>query len=126
MSFNRGDPHGIYSQNHQCHVGWFGAVPDSIQCGDCGSECGVCCEERKGNRPSLLKCDEEIRQGIETVRGDVLRVEGDNLLVQRSDGKEMRVHLDETTQMFGYVGPGEHVEAKVNKQRHALSICLAE
>jgi hypothetical protein len=84
------------------------------------------CEERKSNQPNLLKCDEEIRQGIETVRGDVLRVEGDNLLVQRSDGKEMRVHLDETTQMFGYVGPREHVEAKVNKQRHALSICLAE
>ena len=87
---------------------------------------GSDCEERKGNRANLLKCDEEILQGIETVRGDVLRVEGDNLLVQRSDGKEVRVHLDETTQMFGYVGPGEHVEAKVNKQRHALSIRLAE
>jgi len=87
---------------------------------------GSDCDERKGNQPNLLKCDEEIRQGIETVRGDVLRVEGDNLLVQRSDGKEVRVHLDETTQMFGYVGPGERVEAKMDKQGHALSIRLAE
>ena len=94
----------------------------AIAAGSGGSDCA----ERKGGHSNLLKCDEEIRQGIETVRGDVLRVDGDNLLVQRSDGKEVRVHLDETTQMFGYVGPGERVEAKVNKQRHALSIRLAE
>jgi hypothetical protein len=56
----------------------------------------------------------------------VLRVEGDTLLVKRSDGKEVRVHLDETTQMFGYVGPGERVEAKTDKLGHALSIRLAE
>jgi hypothetical protein len=87
---------------------------------------GSDCAERKGGQPDLLKCDQEIRQGIETVRGDVLRVEGDNLLVIRPDGKEVRVHLDETTQMFGYVGPGERVEAKMNKQGHALSIRLAE
>jgi hypothetical protein len=84
------------------------------------------CAEGKGALSDLLKCDQEIRQGIKTVRGDVLRVEGDTLLVKRSDGKEVRVHLDETTQMFGYVGPGEHVEAKMDKLGHALSIRLAE
>ena len=56
----------------------------------------------------------------------MLRVEGDTLLVQRSDGKEVRVHLDETTHMFGYVGPGERVEAMMDKLEHALSIRLAE
>ena len=87
---------------------------------------GPDCAERKGGHPDLLKCNQEIRQGIETVRGDVLRVEGDSLLVQRPDGKEVRVHLDETTQMFGYVGPGERVEARMDKQGHALSIRLAQ
>ena len=87
---------------------------------------GSDCAEGKGGRPDLLKCDQEIRQGVETVRGDVLRVEGDSLLVQRPDGKEVRVHLDETTQMFGYVGPGERVEARMDKQGHALSIRLAQ
>ena len=87
---------------------------------------GPDCAEGKGAPSDLLKCDQEIRQGIKTVRGDVLRVEGDTLLVKRSDGKEVRVHLDETTQMFGYVGPGERVEAKMNEQGHALSIRLAE
>lgn len=51
---------------------------------------GSYCAERKGGQPNRLKCHEEIRQGIETVRGDVVRVEGANLLVQRSDGKEER------------------------------------
>ena len=56
----------------------------------------------------------------------MLRVEGETQLIKRSDGKEMPVHLDETTHMFGYVGPGEHVEAKMDKLGHALSIRLAE
>ena len=56
----------------------------------------------------------------------MLRVEGDSLLVQRPDGKEVRVHLDETTQMFGIRWPqGERVEARMDKQGHALSIRLA-
>jgi hypothetical protein len=87
---------------------------------------GPGCAEGKGAPSDLMKCDQELRQGIRTVRGDVLRVEGDTLLVKRSDGKEVRVHLDETTQIFGYVGPGERVEAKLDKQGHAVSIRLAE
>ena len=51
--------------------------------------------ERKGGQPNLLKCHEQIRLGIETVKGHVLRVEGDNYVVKRSDGKEVRVHIDE-------------------------------
>jgi hypothetical protein len=56
------------------------------------------------------------------VKGDVLRVEHDNLIVQRSDGKEVRLQFDENTEMHGYIGPGERIEAKVNEQRHALSV----
>jgi len=65
-------------------------------------------------------------QGVPSIQGDVLRVECDTLLVKRSDGKDVRLHIDESTQMFGYVGPGERVEAKMNEQGHALSIRLAE
>src|SRR6476661_5186099 len=54
---------------------------------------GSDCAEGKGAPSDLLKCDQEIRQGTKTVRGDVLRIEGDTLLVKRSDGKEVRVHL---------------------------------
>lgn len=84
------------------------------------------CAGRKGDPPNLAKCDEKTRQGIHTLEGDVLRVEYDRLIVRMPDGKEVRVHIDETTEMIGYVGPGEHVRARVNEQRHALSIRLAE
>jgi hypothetical protein len=83
------------------------------------------CVDRKDGQPNLATCSEKMRQGIHTMEGDVLRVEFDNLVVfQRSDGKQVRLHIDENTEMIGYVGPGEHVEAKVNEQRHALSIRL--
>lgn len=72
-------------------------------------------------QPSLAKCENTPRP-LDTVNGHVLRVEFDNLVVQRSDGKEVRLKIDENTEMIGYVGPGEHIEAKVNDQRHALSV----
>ena len=84
------------------------------------------CSDRKDGKSNLVKCDENTRQGIDTVNGYVLRVEFDNVLVHRSDGKEVRLHIDENTEMVGYVGTGEHIEAKVNDQRHALSIRLIE
>ena len=55
-------------------------------------------------------------------QGDVLRVEYDNLMIQGSDGHEVRLQFDENTEMAGYIGPGEHIEANVNEQRHALSV----
>jgi|SRR5580765_1104526 hypothetical protein len=83
------------------------------------------CADRKGGQPDLSKCDEETRQGIVTVKGEVLRFEGNNVLVQRFDGKEVTLHIDATTQMSGYLGRGERIEAKVSNmddQKHAMSI----
>ena len=83
------------------------------------------CAERKGGQPDLLKCDEEVRQGILTVKGEVLHFLGNNVLVQRFDGKEVTLHIDASTQMPGYLGRGERIEAKVSKmddQTHAMSI----
>jgi hypothetical protein len=83
------------------------------------------CAERKGGQPDLVKCDEEARQGIVTVKGEVLRFEGNNVLVQRFDGKEVTPHIDATTQMSGYLGRRERIEAKVSNmddQKHAMAI----
>lgn len=83
------------------------------------------CADRKGGQPDLVKCDEETMRGIDTINGDVLRVEGDGFLVQRSDGKEVRLYTDETTQMAGHIGKGDRIEAKVNvvnDVKHVLSI----
>ena len=75
---------------------------------------------------SSRRVGEKARQGIHTVEGDVLQVEFDYLTVQRSDGKELKMHIDESTEMIGYVGRGQHVEAKLNQQKHALLIRLID
>lgn len=83
------------------------------------------CADRKGGLPNLLKCDEETRQGIATVKGEVLRVEGGYYFIERFDGKEMRLHVDQTTKMSGHIGRGDRIEAKVrevNDQEQVLSI----
>ena len=83
------------------------------------------CADRKGGLPNLVKCDEEMRQGIETVKGEVLRVDGDNYFVERFDGKEVLLHIDQTTKMNSRIAQGDRIEAKVgeaNDQLHVLSL----
>jgi hypothetical protein len=65
-------------------------------------------------------------EGSKTIKGEVLTVEGDNLLVKAQDGKEVRLHTDHTTQMARNIEPGDRIEAKVTDQNHALSILSAQ
>jgi hypothetical protein len=64
--------------------------------------------------------------GIHTIKGEVLQVEPSSYFVNQYDGSQVRLHIDETTQMTGRIGPGEHIEAKVNNEHHALSIRSAK
>jgi hypothetical protein len=64
--------------------------------------------------------------GIHTIKGEVLQVETSSYFVNQYDGSQVRLHIDETTQMTGRIGPGEHIEAKVNNEHHALSIRSAQ
>ena len=73
--------------------------------------------EVKANQPESIKTQE-----VNIIQGDVLRVDYDYITIQRSDGHEVRLQFDEHTDMAGYIGPGERIEAKVNAQRHALSV----
>jgi hypothetical protein len=74
-------------------------------------------QDKKVSQPDRTKSQE-----VNILQGDVLRVEHNNIIIQPSNGREVRVHFDENTEMTGYIGPGEHIEAKVNEQRHALSV----
>ena len=65
-------------------------------------------------------------EGSKTIKGEVLTVEGDNLLVKAQDGKEVRLHTDHTTQKARNIEPGERIEAKVNDQDHALVVLSAQ
>lgn len=56
------------------------------------------------------------------IKGEVLRIEGDNYFVKGQDGKEVRMHIDKTTQSIGSFKQGDRIEAKVNDEHHALSI----
>lgn len=64
--------------------------------------------------------------GIHTIKGEVLRVEPSSYFVKQYDGYHVRLHVDETTQMTGRIGQGEHIEAKVNDEHHALWIRSAQ
>ena len=60
------------------------------------------------------------------ITGEVLRVEGENYFVKGQDGKEVRLHTDQTTQKTGNIKQGDRIEAKVSDQNHALSIRSAQ
>ena len=64
--------------------------------------------------------------GNHTIKGEVLRVEPSSYFVKQYDGYRVSVHTDATTQMTGTIRTGDHIEAKVNAQRHALSIRQAK
>ena len=57
-----------------------------------------------------------------TIKGEVVHVEPSSYFVKQYDGDQVRVHIDETTQMIGRIGQGEHIEAKLNGDNHALSV----
>ncbi len=60
------------------------------------------------------------------IKGEVLRVEGDNYFVKGPDGKEVRMDIDKTTEKIGNFKQGDRIEAEVNGENHALSIRSAK
>ena len=59
------------------------------------------------------------------IKGEVWHVEPSSYFVKQYDGNQVRLQIDETTQMTGRIDQGEHIEAKVaevNNQKYALAI----
>ena len=85
---------------------------------------GPCAEVNRG-QPNLLKCDEETLQGIRTIKGEVLRVDGDTILLHRFNGQQAELQIEKTTKMSGVISRGNRIEAKVRDvdyQTHVLSV----
>ena len=66
-----------------------------------------------------------------TVKGEVLRIEGETWIIKEESGKEIRLHIDQTTQQYpkkidGKNMKGVLIEAKVSDQNHALSISSSD
>ena len=100
-------------------IGYAASAADEMKAGQSVSEKSVLTVYR-------IKSEEGKQKGVQTIRGEVLRIEHENYFVKQYDGKEVQLQIDEMTQMTGYIGQGEHVEAKVNDQNHALSIRSAQ
>ena len=77
--------------------------------------------ERQGGQAGL-KGEQDKLKGGHMITGEVLRVEGENYFVKGQDGKEVRLHTDDTTEKMGNIRQGDRIEADVNDQNHALSI----
>jgi hypothetical protein len=104
-----------------CSMLWLG-LANTIQAGD-----GVRpdpCPGHKGGQPNLLRCPEP-RPDVETINGEVLRLEGATYLLKRPDGKEVRLHVDPKSQVTGVINRGDFIEAKIGElegQQHLQSI----
>ena len=57
------------------------------------------CGERPRGQPNLAKCDWEKKQGIRTITGEVLHINGARLLVKQVDGEEVILHIDPSTRV---------------------------
>lgn len=83
------------------------------------------CAEIPGRQPDPMKCGEKPQQGLHTITGEVLHMNGANLLLKKTNGEEVLLHIDLSTQMKGQISPGSRIEASVNEvegEKHVLSL----
>ncbi len=57
------------------------------------------------------------------VKGEIIKIDGENYVVREASGAEVRMHVDANTEKRSNMRPkvGEHVLAKVDAKGHALS-----
>ena len=58
----------------------------------------------------------------QTVKGDLLKIDGEFYVVKDTAGKEVRLHVDKTTQLDGTFKAGDKIEAQATDKGHASSI----
>jgi len=87
------------------------------------------CAEISGSQSKPEKCGEQApHRGIHTITGEILHINGANLLVKQLDGKEVILHIDLSTQVGVHVAPGSRIEAQVNeveREKYVISISQA-
>jgi|GEM_PF-1193725 hypothetical protein len=74
---------------------------------------------------NVTQADERYRatqDGVYTIKGKVLRTDGDTYLIQRNDGKEMSLRVDSATEMSEPIGRGDRIEAKVHDVKEEIRV----
>jgi hypothetical protein len=87
------------------------------------------CAEIPGHQLNPVKCDENSQPGIHSITGEILHMNGANLLLKKTDGEEVLLRIDLSTQLSGRISPGNRIEANVNEaegEKHVLSINRAD
>ena len=70
--------------------------------------------------------DDMAAPSTQTVKGDLLQIVGDFYVVKDTAGKEVRLHVDKTSQLDGTFKAGDKVEAQATDKGHASSIKQAK
>ena len=58
----------------------------------------------------------------QTVKGDLLKIDGEFYVMKDIAGKEIRLHVDKTTILDGAIKAGDKVEAQATDKNHAVSV----
>ena len=99
-------------------AGYGGSAADEMKAGQSDTKKGA--QAAQGKMGDQMKSDHP--EGEHMIEGKLVRVEGENYFVKGRDGKEVRVHTDQTTQKIGNIHQGARIEAGMNDQDHALWI----
>ena len=70
--------------------------------------------------------DDMAAPSTQTVKGDLLQIVGDFYVVKDTAGKEVRLHVDKTSQLDGTFKAGDKIEAQATDKGHASSIKQAK
>ena len=62
----------------------------------------------------------------QTVKGEILKVDGENYTIKDASGKEVRLPVDKTTKTSGALKVGDKIEAEATPEGHANSIKAAK
>lgn len=71
---------------------------------------------------SMAAPESKTATGPQTVKGDLVKVEGEFYVVKDASGKEVRLHVDKTSKVEGAPKAGDKVEAQMNPDGHATSL----
>ena len=66
--------------------------------------------------------DDMAAPSTQTVKGDLLKIDGEFYVVKDMSGKEIRLHVDKTSQLEGTFKAGDKIEAQATDKAHASSM----
>jgi hypothetical protein len=67
----------------------------------------------------------DTQQGVHTIKGEVLRMEGSTYFIKELGGKNLSLRTDATTMKVENIQVGDRIEAIVNEYNRALSLVRA-